>query len=181
MAPIDAPLFGAGAMVRCQPTSVASSRSILHLSDGPRPPSVVRSAVIRHCRTAAGRRSGYRTWWRSYSTDHWRSRSSYTFQARRPQWLYGPTSIPLPLFVLQVRHVGRGADCRIPEVCGAYGGGMSGVSTWAGRWGPRCTVVVPPKIFAGRSRGSSWRKGPHPLSSFLKFDNCRPEVTPPHS
>ena len=39
---------------------------------------------------------------------------------------------------------------------------------------------LPAKIFGSRSRGSLWRKGPHPLSSFLKLA-MRPPLGPGYS
>ena len=33
----------------------------------------------------------------------------------------------------------------------------------------------------GRSRGSLWRNGPQPRSSFLKLDSIMPDVSPPYS
>src|SRR5215472_17522224 len=39
---------------------------------------------------------------------------------------------------------------------------------------PKCRLVTPPKTSLGRSRGSSCRNGPQPVSSFLKFDSLPP-------
>src|SRR6266540_5483700 len=43
---------------------------------------------------------------------------------------------------------------------------LHGITGRSRKESPRWSVVGPPKIAAGRSRGSSWRKGPQPRSSF---------------
>ena len=56
----------------------------------------------------------------------------------------------------------------------AFCGGIIGTSMKACRLPPKCSVVTPEKIFGGRSRGSSCRNGPQPVSSFLKFESLPP-------
>src|SRR5690606_13573852 len=52
--------------------------------------------------------------------------------------------------------------------------GIRGSNRKAGSAEPKWSVVRPPYTAAGRSRGSSCRNGPHPLSSFLKLDSRAP-------
>lgn len=60
---------------------------------------------------------------------------------------------------------------------GRYFAGITGSSRQAGRSGPMCNVTSPPNTAAGRSRGSSWRKGPTPVNSAFRLP--RPGAAPP--
>ena len=54
--------------------------------------------------------------------------------------------------------------------------GTIGSTRWAGQSLPKCNVVRPPKTSGARSRASSCKNGPHPLSSFLKFESLPPLI-----
>jgi len=64
-----------------------------------------------------------------------------------------------------------------PRLCRQARAGMTGRRRYGSLPAPAYSVVLPPKISDGRSRGSSCRNGPQPLSSFLKLAS-RPPLGP---
>ena len=86
----------------------------------------------------------------------------------------------------------RGGICSPPERGGSWVGlgmrekppsgyfaGITGNSTADFRFGPKCSVTLPPKTAGGRSSGSSCSNGPQPRIGFFMFDSvaASPEYT----
>ena len=89
-------------------------------------------------------------------------------------WKASARPSPMPLSAPVIRTFLSVSAIFFSSALPAYPAGMIGRSRIGRLPGLVCSVVVPPKTSAGRSTGSSWRNGPQPLSSFLKFDKCPP-------